>query len=97
MKPDDDTPPLSRKRPSAVLDDAYLPLNELAVYSGLSVRMLQEYLTHPAHPLPHYRFNSKIEVRRSEFDAWARQFRIAPAGVDFKALVEARIRGEKAG
>lgn len=37
---------------AARLDDAYLPLKALAIYSGLSVRTLRGYLAHPAHALP---------------------------------------------
>ena len=59
--------------------DAYLPLKELVGYSGLCVRSLRSYLHHPAAPLPHYRFGSKIVVRRSEFDAWAARFRVTDA------------------
>ena len=55
--------------------DPYLPLKALAAYSGLSVRLLRDCLTDPAHPLPHYRYRGKILVRRSEFDAWIAQYR----------------------
>lgn len=50
--------------------DPFLSLRALAGYSGLSVRMLRYCLDDPGHPLPCYRVNSKILVRRSEFDAW---------------------------
>ena len=50
--------------------DPYLPLKALAEYSGMSVRLLRNALTHPANPLPHYRYGTKILVRRSEFDVW---------------------------
>jgi hypothetical protein len=54
---------------SATLDP-YLPLKALAAYSGMSVRLLRSALTDPANPLPHYRYGTKLLVRRSEFDAW---------------------------
>lgn len=77
---------------AARLDDAYLPLKTLADYSGLSVRTLRSYLTHPAHPLPCYRIGGKVLVRRSEFDQWAGQFRaLPPSTVD--ALVTDALRG----
>jgi hypothetical protein len=47
----------------------------LSRYSGLSVRSLRVYLTDPAHPLPHYRINRKLLVRRSEFDRWIARYR----------------------
>jgi len=55
--------------------DPFLSLRALATYSGLSVRILRGYLTDPAHSLPHYRIGGKIVVRRSEYDAWAAQFK----------------------
>lgn len=86
----------SRTRQTLKLDDGYLPLMELAIYSGLSLRFLQALITRPVNPLPHYRFGTKIEVRRSEFDAWAKEHhRVATEPVDIKALVDARIAGRK--
>jgi hypothetical protein len=63
--------PLERALPN----DGYLPLTKLAGYSGLSVRTLRNYLTHPSRPLPHYRIGGKILVRQSDYDAWAMAFR----------------------
>ena len=45
----------------------------------MSVTTLRKYLSHPAHPLPHYRWPGKIVVRRSEFDAWLQDFRVETA------------------
>lgn len=69
----------------------YLTLKALAVYSGLSTRSLRRYLTHPVGPLPHFRINQKILVRREEFDTWMRQFRQTSEGVD--RLVDAALSG----
>jgi excisionase family DNA binding protein len=55
--------------------DPYLSLQALASYSGISVRKLRDLLTHPGHPLPHYRIGGKVLVRRSEYDAWALRYR----------------------
>ena len=55
--------------------DAYLSLRALSLYGGLSVRLLRSLLTHPVHPLPHYRVGAKILVKRSEFDIWIRHHR----------------------
>lgn len=87
----------SRARPTLKLDDGYLPLTELATYSGLSVRYLQQLLARPVNPLPHYRFGTKIEVRRSEFDTWAaKHHRVAAAApFDPVAFNDAKIRGPK--
>jgi excisionase family DNA binding protein len=87
----------SRTRHTLKLDDGYLPLTELATYTGLSVRFLQDLITRRVDPLPHYRFGTKVEVRRSEFDAWAQaHHRVAPAEpFDAAAFNEAKIRGRK--
>lgn len=65
-----------RRRERVSLDDAYLPLVELATYGGLSVRTLRTYLEHKTYPLPHYHIGGKLLVRKSEYDAWVARFRI---------------------
>ncbi len=65
--------------------DPYLSLKALSDYSGLSVRTLRKALADPAHPLPHYRLEGKVLVRRSEFDGWMAQFR--RDGADLNRLV----------
>jgi hypothetical protein len=72
--------------------DAYLPLKRLSDYAGISVRTLRERLSHPSHPLPHYRISGKILVKRSEFDAWMTGYRRAtPSRVD--AIVKDVLKG----
>lgn len=74
------------------IDDAYLPLIALAKYAGLGVRTLRGYLVHPVRPLPYFRIGGKILVRRSDFDAWAKQFQhTAPTQVD--AIVADMVKG----
>lgn len=80
-------------RQRVTLDDAYLPLGELATYAGLSVRTLRDYLHHPATPLPHFLIGNKIVVRRSMFDEWAERFLIADAPRDSNAAIDAMKRG----
>jgi excisionase family DNA binding protein len=58
------------------LQEGYLSLKALASYSGLCVRTLRTHLTHPVHPLAHYRVGGRVLIKRSEFDAWIAQFRI---------------------
>jgi hypothetical protein len=70
----------------------YLPLKALAVYSGLCVRTLRGYLTHPSRPLPHYRIGGRVVVRRSEYDAWVQAFRVARAGT-VNAVVDEILSG----
>ena len=88
-------PPRRRARLALKLDDGYLPLDELATYSRLSVRLLWTMIKRKVDPLPHYRFGTKIEVRRSEFDEWAaKHHRVAPeAPFDPVAYNDAKIRG----
>ena len=63
--------------------DGYLPLRDLAAYSGLSVRTLRTYLVHRSCPLPYLHVGGKLLVKRSEFDSWINGFRVAdPADVD---------------
>jgi hypothetical protein len=58
-------------------DDAYLSVRSLARYSDLSIRTLRTYLAHPTRPIPHFKMQGKILVKRSEFDAWMLAFRSA--------------------
>jgi excisionase family DNA binding protein len=75
-------------RSDLVSDDRYLPLRSLAAYSGLSIRTLRAHLVHPTTPLPHYRVGGKILIRRSDFDRWMDQFRVARTPVNLNALVD---------
>jgi hypothetical protein len=72
--------------------DPYLSLRALNGYSGLSVRKLREYLTHPSNPLPCYRPGGKVLVRRSEFDAWVAIFR-QRGRADIEAIVNDALEG----
>ena len=60
--------------------DYFMPLKPLSEYSGLSVRTLRTYLSHPVRPLPHYRPGGKILVKRSEFDEWLSRFKAEEPG-----------------
>jgi len=55
--------------------DPYMALTALSTYSSISKRKLRDFLKDPLHPLPCYRIDGKILVRRSEYDLWVRQFR----------------------
>lgn len=87
--------PRSRE-PKLKLDDGYLPLLELAVYTGLGLRTLQAFIALEVDPLPHYKFGHKVVVRRSEFDAWAKaHHRVDREPFDAVAFNDAKIRGRK--
>src|ERR1700716_1261862 len=48
----------------------YLDLKALALYSRIGIRTLRGYIHRKVRPLPSYRVDKKILVRRSEFDGW---------------------------
>jgi hypothetical protein len=61
----------------AVPLDPYMGLKALATYSGISVRTLRSYIDgQPDTAIPAYRIGGRLLVRRSEYDAWAAQFRM---------------------
>jgi hypothetical protein len=68
--------------PPAGQGDTYLPLRELATYSGFSRRTLRTFLRRRLTPLPYYQIDGKIVVRRSEFDRWMASFRRGPILTD---------------
>ena len=80
-----DTAVSSERDPDVTLQE-YYTLKSLTTYCGIGLRTLRMYLTHPTHPLPHYRVGGKILVKRSEFEAWIRSFRRA-AGPGVDAMV----------
>ena len=59
----------------------YFDLQALALYSCCSVRWLRDRLVDQVRPLPYYRVEGKILVKREEFDAWLSASRImSPVG-----------------
>ena len=72
--------------------DAYLSLKALAVYSGMSVRTLRGHLVDAGRPVPFFRIGGKILVRRSDFDTWALQFRVAQDS-RFDSIVDDVLKG----
>lgn len=56
-----------------LFEPGYFDLKALAAYSSCSscsVRWLRDRLVDRLHPLPHYRIEGKILVKREEFDRW---------------------------
>ena len=78
--------------PPVRLDDRYLPLKDLAEYSGLAVRTLRAHLVRQHKALPHYKIGKKILVKRSEYDAWAAEYRVATDANAFQARVDEFVR-----
>jgi helix-turn-helix protein len=70
---------------------AYLSLQDLATYSGLSVRTLRTFVRRSVDPLPCYKLPGKVLVKRSVFDTWIQRY--ASIGVEGHAIVEAIVKG----
>jgi hypothetical protein len=56
-------------------EDTFLDLKQLSKYSTFSDSTLRIYLSDPDKPIPFFRVNRKILVKKSEFDIWMEQFR----------------------
>jgi hypothetical protein len=56
-------------------EDTFLDLKQLSLYSTFSESTLRGYLSDPEKPIPFFRVNRKILIRKSEFDLWMEQFR----------------------
>ena len=56
-------------------EDIFLDLKQLAQYSTFSDSTLRGYLSDPEKPIPFFRVNRKILIKKSEFDLWMEQFR----------------------
>ena len=56
-------------------EDTFLDLKQLAQYSTFSDSTLRDYLSNPEQPIPFFRVNRKILIKKSEFDLWMEQFR----------------------
>jgi hypothetical protein len=67
---------------------AYLDLKQLARYASSSTRWLRARLVDQVHPLPHYRVEGKLLVKREEFDAWITQYRVSRPTDDLSQIVE---------
>lgn len=59
-----------------IIDPGYFDLKALASYSCCSIRWIRDRLVDRTQPLPHYRIEGKILVKRDDFDRWIRQFLI---------------------
>jgi hypothetical protein len=73
--------------------DPYFSLKNLSAYSDLSVRTLRTLLSRPVNPLPHYRLDGKILIKKSEFDTWLIQYRRASPPQDLDTIVNDILRG----
>lgn len=69
-------------------DPGYFDLRALAEYSCCSVRWLRNRLVDHLQPLPHYRVEGKILVKREEFDRWMTTHRTMQPANELAELVE---------
>lgn len=67
----------------------YFDLQALATYSCTSVRWLRNRLVDRNHPLPYYRIEGKILVKREEFDQWIARHQVSPNTDNLSELVNA--------
>jgi hypothetical protein len=63
-------------------EDNFLDLKQLSQYSTFSDSTLRGYLSDPEKPIPFFRVNRKILIKKSEFDIWMEQFRIENNDLD---------------
>jgi hypothetical protein len=69
-------------------DPGYFDLQALAAYSSCSVRWLRDRLVDQFRPLPHYRIEGKILVKREEFEHWLSASRVASPADGLNDIVE---------
>jgi hypothetical protein len=69
-------------------ESGYFDLQALAQYSCCSVRWLRNRLVDHHQPLPHYRVEGKILVKREEFDRWMTTHRTTQSASNIAELVE---------
>jgi len=76
-------------RPQTVMRE-YLSINELASYTGVSVRTLRAWIK---AGMPHYRIGRLLRIKRSEFDEWMKRFRVEEdEGAKLDAMVDEVLR-----
>jgi hypothetical protein len=66
----------------------YFTLKMLAAYSSSSIRWLRDRLTDSAHPLPYYRIEGEILVRRADFDQWLAAHRVVRPAERLNELID---------
>jgi len=74
------------------LEDRYLDLRALSLYSSLAVPTVRDYIR--SGTLPYYKLRGKILVKRSEFDDWIQQFKVDKTD-ELESLVEDAISALK--
>ena len=69
----------------------YLPFKDLAVYASVCVNTLKKW---KSCGMPVYQVGGVLLVRKSEFDAWMRQFRKGTESTDLNSVWEEVMKEE---
>lgn len=81
------------------VEDYYMSLKALSAYAGISEGTLKGHLHDPRYPIPHFKMgeaqNSRILVRKREFDKWMERHRVTStdAGPKVNQVVEEVMAG----
>lgn len=67
--------------------DYYLKIKILSQYSGISERKLRELIHHPIYPLPSYKVEGNILIKKSEFDQWIQRFKQVSDEINVDAVI----------
>ena len=70
------------------IEPEYFDLQALATYSCCSIRWLRDRLVDRLRPLPHYRVEGKILVKREEFNRWLSASRVVSPADGLDDIVE---------
>ncbi len=72
------------------VEDCYMSLRALSAYSGISKRKLDDLRKDPYDPLPTFKVDGKVLVKKSEFDRWMERHRVSNTrvGQDINQVVE---------
>lgn len=68
-----------------MIDPEYLTLKDLAAYASVSRNTLKKW---QECGMLIYKVGGVLRVKRSEFDAWMRQFRVGTESKDLDAIFE---------
>jgi excisionase family DNA binding protein len=66
-----------------MMNQEYFSLSDLAAYASVSRNTLEKW---GDYGLPVYKVGGVLRVKRSEFDAWMRRFRVGTESVDLDSI-----------
>ena len=80
-----------QRKDTCIVHPEYFTLKMLAAYSSSSIRWLRARLTDSTNPLPHYRIEGKILVRRGDFDQWLAAHRVEGRAHNLDVFVDSLV------